>query len=311
MGMHDDGIYTATSHFSGDNGTPDAPRGESTSHHTSQAAALDALHHTLQTAQDRGTRYVAVNVMREDTPQRQQVFAARKSQISQVLEQLSQSRSAYSRAWDALKDHAHDVVAELRNPESVVHRPLSPELRDVAWSAQNIYDAGLSAPSSDLGERVITQHEALEDHLAREVDRAKDRARDAGHTEAQIEAAVGTDPDLDMRSLRQQSAGLIRTVRDLAADPSLTPSQAHTLLAAADRAEDTVAELAAHNGIPPVGNVVGTAMGGRTNAVTTAAQLAATDYPIAATSAVTAPSAHPPARRVTTTNALGSVDQER
>ncbi|MBC2898438.1 hypothetical protein [Rhodococcus sp. 4CII] len=94
----------------------------------------------------------------------------------------------------------------------------------------------------------MQQHERFQAHLAAELDRAKGRARDAGHSEAQIEAATCTDPDLDMESLRQHSAALLHTVRNLAEDPTLTSQQWAALSAAVDQAETTVTQLNIHKG---------------------------------------------------------------
>ncbi|MFZ2176225.1 MAG: hypothetical protein WAW17_19745 [Rhodococcus sp. (in: high G+C Gram-positive bacteria)] len=281
MGMHDDdGIYTATCRYFRATDPYNRPRGNSTTQHTSQAAALEALHQALHAARIADASRVDVVLTRDDTPRTQVIFAAGPRDIDRVHPELDKLRPPYSRAWEILTTHANDILPELRNPHSPVHQPFSPELRDVTWSAQNVYDARQSSPSSDMGESWVRQHESLERHLAGEIDRAKDRARGAGHSEAQIDAAARTDPDLDMKSLRQHSAAMLDTVRDLTEHPTLTPQQRQALLGAVDRAENTVAELA---GEPTTDLNVDPGIGAQHDAHA-AARLAASDFPAPARS---------------------------
>ncbi|QYA99629.1 hypothetical protein I1A62_00420 (plasmid) [Rhodococcus sp. USK10] len=276
MGMHDDdGIYTATCHYFRYNGTQGLPHGSSTTQHTSRAAAFEALNHALRAARADRASQVDVSLTRDDGPHTQVVFASGLRHVDGVHPELDEQRSPYSRAWEMLTTHANEILPELRNPHSPVHQPLSPDLHDVAWAARNVYDAdrmgvrGHEEPADDpFGYVPVTpadyyaqQHELLQDHLAGELDRAKARARDAGHSEAQIDAATRTDPDLDMASHRQHSAGMLAAVRALTEHPALTPQQRQALLTAADRAEDTVAELTASAGAPPVASPVNTTPG--------------------------------------------------
>ncbi|MFC9556038.1 hypothetical protein ACFTWF_35040 [Rhodococcus sp. NPDC056960] len=293
MGMHDDdGIYTATCRYFRDADPVGPLRGSSTTQHTSRAAAFEALNQALHAARaDRATQ-IDVSLTRDDTALTQVIFAAGPRHIDNAHPELDEQRSPYSRGWEILTTHANEILPELRNPHSPVHQPLSPELRDVAWSARNVHDA------------THWTIDALQAHLDGELDRTKDRARDAGHSEAQIDSAARTDPDLDMKALRQHSADLLDTVRNFSADPALTPAQAGALSAAADRAEDAVAELAAHSSVPPAAP----ALDRTTNIerdVTAAVRLAASDFPDPARSVLVSPSHTPPARNPEPTRITG------
>ncbi|CAG7642186.1 hypothetical protein SIM91_02610 [Rhodococcus opacus] len=263
MDMHrDDGIYTATCNYFRSNGMQGLPHGTSTTQHTSRAAAFEALNHALHAARADRASQVDVSLTRDDTAATQVIFAAGPRHIDAVHPELDEQRSAYSRAWEILTTHANEILSELRNPHSPVHQPLSPELHDVAWAARNVYDGdhlavgGHDEPVDEPfgyvpatpADYYVQQHERFQAHLAGELDRAKGRARDAGHSEAQIEAATRTDPDLDMESLRQHSAALLHTVRNLAEDSTLTSQQRAALSAAVDQAEITVTQLNIHKG---------------------------------------------------------------
>ena len=276
MGMHDDdGIYTATCNYFRNNSTQGLPHGTSTTQHTSRAAAFEALSQALHAARADRASQVDVSLTRDDTAQTQVIFAAGPRHIDNVHPELDEQRSPYSRAWAILTTHANEILPELRNPHSPVHQPLSPDLRDIAWAAKNVYDAdriavgGHDEPDDEPfgyvpatpADYYAQQHERFQAHLAGELDRAKGRARDAAHSEAQIDAAARTDPDLDLASLRQHSAALLANVRALTEHPNLTPQQRQALLAAADRAEDTVAELAASGDVPTVASSVSTTPG--------------------------------------------------
>ncbi|MFD7008124.1 hypothetical protein [Rhodococcus jostii] len=295
MGMHDDdGIYTATCRYFRTIDPLGRPRGSSTTQHTSQAAAFEALNQAVRAARVDGASRADVSLTRDDTAETQVIFAAGPRHIDSIHPELDEHRSPYFRAWEILTTHANEILPELRDPHSPVHQPLSPELHDVAWAARNVHTAA---------HWTIDEIQA---HLDGELDRAKDRARDAGHSEAQIDSAVRTDPDLDMESLRQRSADLLDTVRNLADDPTLTSEQRAALSAAVDQADAAVTQLnvhkgalsedadraagvtgvAAHNGIAP-------AVSHTTNIeedVTAAARLAASDFPSPARSVLVSPS---------------------
>ncbi|KAF0964251.1 hypothetical protein [Rhodococcus sp. T7] len=326
MGIHDDdGIYTATCNYFRSNGTPGPPHGTSTTQHTSRAAAFEALNHALNAARSGRASQVDVSLTRDDTAQTQVIFAAGPRDLVAVRRELDEQRSPYSRAWEILTTHANEILPELRNPHSPVHQPLSPELHDVAWAAHNVYDGdhlavgGYDEPVDEPfgyvpatpADYYVQQHELLQAHLAGELDRAKDRARDAGHSEAQIEAATRTDPDLDMGGLCDHSAELLQTVCDLAEDVTLTSQQRVALLAAVHQADITfsylqinnspgararavdvaTAAVAAHNGVVPAVNHA-------TNIeqdVTAAARLAATDFPDPPRSVLISPNQPDPA----------------
>jgi hypothetical protein len=250
--MHDDdGIYTATCHYFRNNGTHGLPHGTSTTQHTSQAAAYEALYDAVRTARSDGASEIDVVLTRDDGPHVQVIFAAGPRDIDQVHHELDEHRSPYCRAWEYLTIHANEILTELRNPHSPVHQPFSPELRDVAWSAHNVHN------TPEIG-----QHESFERHLAGEVDRAKDRARGAGHSEAQIETAARTDPNLDldlnMELLYGRSELMLDLVYDLAKDPALTPQQREALFTAVDQAKITRAHLDMHGGEPVASSVSNT-----------------------------------------------------
>lgn len=251
MDMHrDDGIYTATCRYFRDTGPIGPLRGSSTTQHTSRAAAFEALNQALHVARADRASQVDVSLTRDDTAETQVIFAAGPRDIDQVHPEIDEHRSPYSRAWEYLTIHANEILPELRNPHSPVHQPFSPELRDVAWSAHNVH-----TPQ-------IGQHESFERRLAGEVDRAKDRAREAGHSEAQIETAARTDPNLDldlnMELLYGRSELMLDLVDDLAKDPALTPQQREALFAAVDQAKITRAHLDMHGGEPVASSVSNT-----------------------------------------------------
>ncbi|ELB92275.1 hypothetical protein Rwratislav_14928 [Rhodococcus wratislaviensis IFP 2016] len=323
--MHRDyGIYTATCNYFRNNGTQGLPHGTSTTQHTSRAAAFEALSQALHAARADRAAQVDVSLTRDDTAQTQVIFAAGPRHIDNVHPELDEQRSPYSRAWEILTTHANEILPELRNPHSAVHQPLSPELRDVAWAALNVYDdqqtiGGHDEPDNEpFGHVPATpdgyyapQHERFEAHLAGELDRAKDRARDAGHSEAQIEGATRTNPDMDMEGLCDHSAELLQTVCDLAEDVTLTSQQRAALLAAVDQAGATFAYLQINNG--PLGarataadvaaavaahNDVAPAVSPTTNIeqdFTAAARLAASDFPAPPRSVLISPNQPAPA----------------
>ena len=275
MDMHrDDGIYTATCrHYDEHRPSSEGPIGVTTTQHTSQAAAFDALHEFLSTAAEFGPRF-DITITRDDTPQREVVFAtAGPANLDRLRSAIAEARSAYSSAWDILKAHANDLIAELRDPNALVHHP-TPELRDVAWAARNQYGTWYRTRPAYLN------------HTGDELGRAKNLARDVGHTEDQIDRATRADPDMDMHSLRRRSADMLRDVRSFATNYSLPPDQASALHAAADRAEDTVAELAAPSGVPPAVPSPGTTI---QPDITAAARLAASDFPTPARSVLVSP----------------------
>lgn len=293
MDLHrDDGIYTATCNYFRDTGPIGPLRGSSTTQHTSRAAAFEALNQALHAARADRASQVDVSLTRDDTAKTQVIFAAGPRHIDNVHPELDEQRSSYSRAWEILTTHANDILPELRNPHSPVHQPLSPELHDVAWAARNVHDAN------------HWTIDELQAHLDGELDRAKDRARDAGHSEAQIDSAARTDPDLDMKALRQHSAAMLEKVRNLSADPALTPAQADALSAAADRAEDAVAELAAHSGVPPAAPALDRTANIERD-VTAAVRLAASDFPDPARSVLVSPSQTSPAHNPEPTRITG------
>lgn len=287
MDMHrDDGIYTATCRHYDHRPISEGPIGVTTTQHTSQAAAFDALHEFLSTAWEVGPRY-DITVTRDDTPQRDVVFATGgPTRVDRLRPAIAEARSAYSSAWDILKAHANDLIAELRDPNALVHHP-TPELRDVAWAARNTY-----------GARPAMQHIAYNSSTGEELDRAKNLARDAGHTEDQIDRATRADPDMDMYSLRQRSANMIRGVRSFATNYNLTPDQASALHAAADRAEDTVAELAAPSGVPPAVPSLDRITTIQQD-ITAAARLAASDFPSPARFVLVSPNLLEPTHKST------------
>lgn len=340
MDMHrDDGIYTATCNYFRNNGTQGLPHGTSTTQHTSRAAAFEALNQALRAAWADRASQVDVSITRDDTAETQVIFAAGPRHIDDVRPELDEQRSSYTRAWEILTIHANEILPELRNPHSAVHQPLSPELRDVAWAAINVYDDAHTVGGHDEPDdepfgyvpatpddyytpdnHYAQQHERFQAHLAGELDRAKDRARDAGHSEAQIEAATRTNPDMDMLGLCEHSDQLLHTVRDLAEDVNLTSQQRVALLAAVDqagttfaylqinngpgaraRAADAAVGVAAHNGVAP-------AVSHTTNIeqdATAAVRLAASDFPDPARSVLVSPSHTSPAHNPEPTRITG------
>ncbi|MBC2644309.1 MULTISPECIES: hypothetical protein [unclassified Rhodococcus (in: high G+C Gram-positive bacteria)] len=286
MDMHrDDGIYTATCRHYEHRPSSEGPIGVTTTQHTSRAAAFDALHEFLSTAYEVGPRY-DITITRDDTPQREVVFATGgPATVDRLRSAINEARSAYSSAWDILKAHANDLIAELRDPNALVHHP-TPELRDVAWAARNQY-----------GPRHRTR-DAYQSHTGEALDRAKNLARDAGHTEDQIDRATHADPDMDMHSLRQRSANMIRDLRSFATNYNLPPDQASALHAAADRAEDTVAELAAPSGVPPAVPSLDSSTTIQQD-ITAAARLAASDFPSPARSVLVSPNQPEPTHKST------------
>lgn len=334
MDMHrDDGIYTATCRYFRDVGPIGPLRGSSTTQHTSRAAAFEALNQALHAARADRASQVDISVTRDDTAEIQVIFAAGPRHIDDVRREIDEQRSSYSRAWEILTTHANEILPELRDPHSAVHQPLSPELRDVAWAAINVYDDSHTIGGHDEpfgyvpatpDDYYAQQHERFQAHLAGELDRAKDRARDAGHSEAQIEAATRTNPDMDMLGLCEHSGELLHTVRDLAEDITLTSQQRAVLLAAVDqagttfaylqinngplgaraRAADAAVGVAAHNGVAPAVSHTTTEQD-----VTAAARLAASDFPAPPRSLLTSPTQTSPTHtpELTRTTELSSV----